>query len=286
MAVSLVFSHSAIAAQMAIVSSQKAIIYSDQGLTSPLGFVRAGRQLMVGTTPRQNGMIVPVVVAGRVAYIQTKDITLSNTDLVAGQAPQGPKVTEHEVDLPMEEIKDDLKENNFLSLQLGQFFGGTQLEQLSEAAGVENTAITSYRIMFEHRPVIHRYFWDVGFGLYSLTNEEFSLQALSIEGNFYYSLFQSRFLTVQGFAGALFSGDFRITRESINEQSRGAAFGYQFGGTVKVATRQKWGFMGTAALQSILPQEIETVGYVLEDGSTQLTKLQSVHLSLGLVYKF
>lgn len=282
----LVFSHSAAAAQMAIVSSQKAIIYSDQGLSSPLGFVRAGRQLMVGSTVRQNGLIVPVIVAGRVAYIQTKDITLSQTDLVIGQKPLGPKLSEHEVDIPMEEIKDDLKENNFFSFQVGQYSGGSQLDQISDAAGVENSSITTFRVMFEHRPEIYRYFWDVGFGLYTLSNDEFSLQALTLEGNISYSLLQTEFLTVQALAGALFSGDFRLTRESLNEQSRGAAFGYQLGATVKLATRQKWGLMGSATLQTMLPQEIETVGYVLEDGSTQLSKLQSLHLSVGLVYKF
>lgn len=274
------------AAQMAIVSSGKAIIYADQGLTTPLGFVRSGRQLMVGETVRQSGTLLPVVVAGRIAYIQLKDVVLSDADLVSSQKPQGPKIVEHEIDIPMDEITDDLKQNNHVSFQIGQFFAGTQLEELSLAAGAENGAVTSYRLMFEHRPVIYRYFWDVGLGLYNYATESFALRAITLEGNYYYSLIQTRFLTVQGFAGVILSGDFRLTSDQLQVQSKGTAYGYQFGGSVKMATRQKIGFIGNLSMQTILPNGIETLGFILADGTEKLTKLQGLHFSLGVVYKF
>lgn len=274
------------AAKMAIVSSGKAVIYADQGLTTPLGFVRSGRQLMVGETVRQSGTLLPVVVAGRIAYIQLKDVVLSDDDLVTSQNPQGPKVIEHEIDIPMDEITDDLKENNHVSFQVGQYFAGSQLEELSLAAGVEDGAVTSYKLMFEHRPVIYRYFWDVGLGYYGYSTEAFTLRALTLEGNYYYSLLQTRFLTVQAFAGVILSGDFRLTSDLLQVQSKGSAYGYQFGGSVKMATRQKIGFIGNMSMQTIIPNGVETLGFILNDGSDKLTKLQGLHFSLGVVYKF
>ncbi|MDA8793484.1 hypothetical protein N9N67_09565 [Bacteriovoracaceae bacterium] len=64
-------------AQFAVVKSEKAIVYADYKLSSPLGFLIRGKKLRVGEAPKYRGRSLPFILNGRVAYIATKDIDTS-----------------------------------------------------------------------------------------------------------------------------------------------------------------------------------------------------------------
>ena len=75
--------HESFAAQSAVVGSDKAVIYSDREMASPIGFVSKGKKLRVGSVKRNNGQVLPVVVNGKIAYIKVSDIyTHENAQLV------------------------------------------------------------------------------------------------------------------------------------------------------------------------------------------------------------
>jgi hypothetical protein len=63
--------------QWAIVTSEQAYIYADQDRTSPIGYVSKGKKFKVGSIPRNNGTMLPLIVSGRVAYIKIVDIATS-----------------------------------------------------------------------------------------------------------------------------------------------------------------------------------------------------------------
>lgn len=64
----------AFAAQWAIVSKDKATIYSDQQMTSEIGYVKRGKKIRVGEVARSRGTLLPVVVNKKIAYIKISDI--------------------------------------------------------------------------------------------------------------------------------------------------------------------------------------------------------------------
>jgi hypothetical protein len=64
-----------LAAQDAVVLSERAVIYSDLEMTSPIGFVQKGKKVRVGEIPRNNAQLYPIVVAGRIGYIQVIDVS-------------------------------------------------------------------------------------------------------------------------------------------------------------------------------------------------------------------
>lgn len=286
---SLVFtfalSFQAQAIQTAIVGVDKAIVYSDVEMTSPIGYVRGGRQLRVGSQARRGGAILPIVVAGRIAYIRTQDVAISNDPSALGATPQGPKLREHQIDLPMGEVEDDLKENNHLVLHLGQYFGRGDLSDLNEGLGVDDSAITSFTAMFEHRPVIHDFSWDVGLGHYNMSNEIYNIQTLTLEGNVYYSLFETGLVDFQAFAGLALSGDIRLSSKSLSLEERGAMWGYRFGAAAKIAPRQKWGFVVKSGIQRFNPTNLGDLQTSSTEGSS-VGKIQGLHLSAGIAYKF
>jgi hypothetical protein len=67
------------AAQDAIVVADEAVIYSDEKMSSPIGFVRKGKRIKVGEIPRNKAQVYPVIVSGRMAFIRVGDVDTTGT---------------------------------------------------------------------------------------------------------------------------------------------------------------------------------------------------------------
>ncbi len=76
----LIISFNSIAAQKAIVTSPKAIIYADKEMTSPIGFVAKGKIINIGNKMLFQKTVATTVVSGKLAYIKTADISLNLKD--------------------------------------------------------------------------------------------------------------------------------------------------------------------------------------------------------------
>lgn len=63
------------AAQNAIVIVDKAVIYADKTMTSPVGYITKGKKVMVGEIRRNRAQLYPIVVSGKIAYIRTIDVS-------------------------------------------------------------------------------------------------------------------------------------------------------------------------------------------------------------------
>jgi len=76
------------AAQDAMVTADRAVIYSDREMSSPVGYVKRGKKLVIGEIPRNKAQVYPIVVSGKVGYIRVIDVTtekesMDSTRLVA-----------------------------------------------------------------------------------------------------------------------------------------------------------------------------------------------------------
>lgn len=72
----------------AIVIAERAVVYSDQEMTSPLGFIARGKKVVVGEIARNKAQVYPIVISGKIAYIRALDIStekesMDSTRLVA-----------------------------------------------------------------------------------------------------------------------------------------------------------------------------------------------------------
>ena len=76
--VSITFCQDLWAAQEAIVTSEKAVIYADEQLTSPVGFVRRGKVVTIGDVARNKKRVYPIIVSGKIAYIRVADVNSEN----------------------------------------------------------------------------------------------------------------------------------------------------------------------------------------------------------------
>jgi hypothetical protein len=73
--ISFLLCHKLQAAQDAMVSSERAVIYSDQAMSSPIGFISYGKKITIGEIPRNKSQVYPIIVSGKVAYIRAADVT-------------------------------------------------------------------------------------------------------------------------------------------------------------------------------------------------------------------
>jgi len=64
----------AFSAREAIVTSEKAIIYSDQKMSSAVGFVVRGKKIRIGEIAKNQGQVYPIIVSGRIAFIRAVDV--------------------------------------------------------------------------------------------------------------------------------------------------------------------------------------------------------------------
>ena len=68
------------------IITPKAIVYADENMLSPLGYIANGKAIIVGNPRRMNRDLVPLVVYGRLAFIEIKDIRYEDT---ADEGPTG-----------------------------------------------------------------------------------------------------------------------------------------------------------------------------------------------------
>ena len=67
---------SSLAAQKAIVSVEKAVVYSDSSLDVPLGYVKRGQKIIVGDVKKRHNKIIAVALIGRIGWIHVEDIQI------------------------------------------------------------------------------------------------------------------------------------------------------------------------------------------------------------------
>lgn len=239
---------------------------------------------MVGSVARGRGSIVPVVVSGKIAYIQLKDVALSNMAQEAlERSGEQSRQLEHLVE---ENIQDstfsyDLTENNFVILGPALISPGSTLEELNDRDNVNAQNLTQWSLSIEHRPVISPFSFNVGLSYLSLSQSNYEIQSLTGHGTFNYNLFTLPFLSVGPMTGIFLSGDFRFRTEELS--TRGALIGYKIGAQARVAPRQKLGAAFEAGLQYLSPIGTKAVG----DGVTgiELDRIGGAFVSAALVYR-
>jgi hypothetical protein len=272
------YSRTAHSAQMAVVSSAQAIIYADQNLTSPIGYVRNGRRLLVGSQARARGSVVPVVVSGRIAYVQLKDVTLSNQlgDSLTNSDQQ--RELEHLVEAKFEDTdRYSFAENNYFSVGLGS---GTT-SSFSNTFGIDNASFTELSLEVDHRPIISRYSVGVGLVYLSLREDELAIRSIRAHVNGYYSLFRMSLISAHLMAGFSLSGDLRVQLE--DEVTSSGMLGLQGGAQLRILPRSRFGITLTGGYNNLFPLGFKDLN--TESGTYQMGSFGGPFVRAGLVFR-
>ena len=188
----LLFSSAVLASRPAIVVSTRAVIYADQELKSPIGYVSAGRKVVVGDVARKNGSILPIIVIGRVAWIKASDLAL-NTEELKNVTTSRFKVNEEQFKNAEEKFDDNLFENNYAQFSFGSLAVDNSYKEFGETTGyATGDTATALRLHVFHRPPFKKSVWSVGVGYYAQSEEEYEWETVTVEAKYGYSLSYKR----------------------------------------------------------------------------------------------
>lgn len=277
----LLISSQILGAQLAVVSVPKAVIFSDQKLTTPIGYISYGKKIKVGEVEKKDGTILPVVVSGRIAYVQIKDLTIQ--DGIIGV--NTPKITQHDVELTFQTDQDKLSENNFFSASLGQAGAGESWQNYSSEFGEESSTFSVISLQMEHRNPAKDTSWGFGLTYFSASNEDISAKSLAVEANLFYSLFNFRYMSISAFGGLLFSGDFQVIQAEEEQKANGVLYGYSFGGIARILPYSKFGAFGGLSIRKIKVADLEPIE-TSSGAEVGIDSLSGVNIFAGISYKF
>jgi len=73
------------ASQTAIVVAEEALVYADDKMSAPVGYVRKGKKIIIGEIPRNRSQVYPIIVSGKVAFIRSIDVTTAKESATSNE---------------------------------------------------------------------------------------------------------------------------------------------------------------------------------------------------------
>jgi len=243
---------SANSAQIALIIAPKAVVYADQQLTTPIGYIKNGKKVRVGEVKRKKGTILPIIISGRIAFIKTRDIALQE---IKGIEHKGHRISEHDIEQNFKLDADKLNENNFLQLTINNQSLGSQWEEVNNTAGNDTPSnANTLSLIFEHRPIFKRMSWGAGISYYNSSTENILIKTITIDTKIYYDFLRFKYFSIQGYGGFLVTGDIQVKttfQDGFEGLNRGTGYGYTFGGQARFLPHGQWGLTVGASITTI-----------------------------------
>lgn len=278
------------AGRRVVVTVPNAVVYSDLNMNSPIGKIPLGRFIRVGKVKRKYSTVVPIIVAGRVAYIKDSDVTDYEkwVQQTKGEEIEKLRATEHDVDVVLAKVDDKLSVNNHMVLTAGNYSLGPEWDTISQEFGDgTGNGLFNGKIMFEHRPTVHSWSWGAGLGQYISSQQNLELNITTLELVAYYSLFNFfDLISLEVMGGSLMTAAFTL-KTRAGETYAGALFGYHYGAQVRLFPHSKIGAVAGVQYQIVNVSGMESI--VIDGTVARTANLESftgAQAFVGLSYRF
>ncbi len=283
--------HSLWANQTAIVDSLRAVIYADLERESPIGYVRKGKELLVGNVKRRNGTMLPVMVNGQVAWIKVVDIYLPSEK----KSYDDPRtITEHEI-LMDGDVKDPLDENNYLSLKIspstltlsGQSSSVNTVTRTisSEELSSQLDSASEIDLLYEHKNPYHAIHWGVGLSYFKGSFEDLQMESVFLKGGITWVPLRTSIINFEIYSNLVLSGDFRILSQDVGEY-KANLLGLDYGALIRLFPESKIGIFAGLGGSIYRLSNVPTIVLPGELDSVDLTSLAGSKVEFGINYKF
>jgi hypothetical protein len=271
--------------QSARVVVTRAIVYSDENMNSPLGYISNGKLISVGNPRKKNPDLVPMVVYGRIAFIELKNIHYENATVEAMNSKRGaPK--EHNIDITLSKIEERLSENNSVYFSIQQFSAGEETQNLVNSTdGILKDNFLGFGIYLIHRQIGEKLFWGAGYEYNSLTTQNIKLPIYMLNPNIGYTILRNPLFLVD----LTFAIDFSISAQfKINDRIERAAFmfGPQIGSRIVFFPTLKYHPFGSISYRNYKVYDAKNL--IDENGVIVggITKLSGINLNIGVALEF
>lgn len=266
---------------MVISGTGPAVIYADPELSAPIGVIKEGKEIIIGSVAKRNGTVFPLIVSNKVAYIESKYLILNEF-----KVDQQKKLSEHSYyNVEQQVIEDNLAKNNHLTFQLHTLASGNEWKQLSQSAGDTAEDLTGFVALFEHRSPEKKYHWGAGLGYYAINQTRSYFKTLTVEGKAHYLAFHGNYFSIDFGGGILLSGDARAMVQGAENEAQGALWGYQMSAQAKLLPFSKISLMSGIEYKKMNFAGLNKIEIPGSD-KKELKSIGGLGFYVGLSYKF
>lgn len=274
---------SAHATRVAYTINSKTIVYSDENLEIPIGFIKAGRKIVVSDKDFKANTVTALFVSGRISYVKLKDITFKVNNSDIGLAPE---IKEHDVDVLFLTDEDRLRDNNHITLLIAKQALGSDWETFNENYGASEipTFANQFKLLVEHRSPAKKYGFGLGFSFLSASSTDLKIDIPILYLEYQYRLFQFKLISIEGYGGINFSGGAKL-EDSEGQISRGVLLGYELGARARLFPFSKISVLGGIAVSS---NKLDSMEPILNDDFEELvlTSIGGAKIEFGVSWKF
>lgn len=275
--------------QYAVIQKEKAIIYADQKLTSPIGYIAEGKKVKVGEVLRQSGNILPIAISGKIAYIQVNDLLLSSglkTKLDEDSKKSG--ITKRSVQLIGDKPVDKFAENNYLVYSMRPFtFQGDWSTISNQQGNTLNSKGIGHYLSLIHRSPLRSFNFGLSLGLSYLKQETLEIGAYIFNLNAEYVVFRTQLFSFELTASAGHSVKAIMRETSQDYRYNTNIFGWGYGMQMVLFPQSKFSFAANYSKRQL--------GFygIIQEGSFRentifdaLEKVESTEFQFSAMYRF
>ena len=269
------------------IISAKAVVYADENMLSPLGYIANGKAIVVGNPRRMNRDLVPLIVYGRLAFIEIKDIRYEDTADEEYNARRGAP-REHNFDLIIQKPEERLSENNSVYFSLHTYAAGEQVKQaFLNIQGKEESSFGGFDFQFIHRQATSRFFWGAGFDYSSVSTADMKLGFWMITPTVGYTPIRNPLFSIDVYASLDFAinTEFEISNNFENE-STGFAWGPQINARMVFFPNSKYHVFGGVGLRKYSVLNLETLNDLNDNKIDGITSITGASLFVGFGMEF
>lgn len=268
--------------QVARIIVPRAIVYSDENMSSPVGYISNDKLITVGNPRKKNPDLVPLVIYGRLAFIEIKNIHYENAGMELQNSKRGaPK--EHNIDLVLTKPEEKLSENNSAYIHLHQFYAGDEVSNLFETVnGEAKSNFTGFGLTLLHRQLISKVFWGAALEYNSISTTNLDFNTTMLSGVFGYTPIRNPLFLVD----LSFSLDFSVNSKidlKTNYVNEPAPFFYgpQLLSRIVFFPGQKYHLTGTLSYKSYRVMQVESLVDANNQPINGLTSASGLNLAIG-----
>lgn len=270
--------------KLARISVPRAIVYSDEEMNSPLGYISNGKLIYVGNPRKKNPELLSLLLNGQIAFIQSKDLHFEDEIIQQTLRSNAPK--EHNIDLILKKPEEKLTENNSILFSLGQFGMGNQYQTMLENINEEKASTTTYfNINLLHRKEHSRLIWGIGWEghFINTTNTSFSFFLLNPTMGWSFIKNSMLILDVLGSFDFLVGSEFDI-KKNFDKDPSPFIYGPQVGARALFFPDLKYQLFGGLGLRHYYVTQMKTVFNENSQYVTGFNQMTGLHISFGISF--
>lgn len=269
------------------VTASKAVVYSDENMLSPLGYIANGKAIVVGNPRRMNRDLVPIVVYGRIGYIEIKDIRYEDTSAEDYNVKRGAP-REHNIDAIIQRPEEALSENNSFYFSLHTYAAGSEIKNAFLVIdNADESNFTGFQAQFIHRKEMSRVFWGAAIDYSSISSLNMKLAYWMISPTLGYTPIKNKLFLIDLYASLdlAVNTEFEITTNFQSEPT-GLVYGVQLDSRIVFFPDAKYHLTGGVGLRKYKVSGLQTLKDLNDIPFEGITGISSLQLFLGVAMEF